>query len=133
MKQDEDSKEEQKQDAYSPRESSPTPETAGSSSFNDRSNSQSPSNASYQQSVNRGSDFQVSLDAGSSQLRQFPPIFGAIPVDPGSSFTGRAFTGSRESYDASDAAFAIDSRHGLPNDGYSQALSWYHTGPPAYM
>ena len=127
-----DTKDEQKLNGYSPTTNSPTADTAGSSSFNEGSSSQSPSSAAYQQGcAHRGNDFQVPLEISSSQIRQFPPIFGTIPVDP--TYAGRSFSGSRETYDGTDSSLPMDSRHGIPNDAYSQGLTWYHTGPPAYM
>lgn len=134
VKEEGDIKDEQKQNGYSPTGNSPPPVTAGSSSFNDCSDSQSPSSASYHQGcAQRGNDFQVAFEMSNSQIRQFPPIFGAIPADPGSAYAGRSFPGSRESYDSTDSSLPIDSRHGLPNDAYSQGLNWYHAGPPAYI
>jgi len=133
VKEEEGAREDQKENGYSPVGSSPAGDTVGSSSFNDCSNSQSPSSVSYQQGcVHRGNDFQVPIDMASSHIRQFPPIFGTIPVDPGSSYAGRSFTGSREPYDSTDQSLS-DSRHGLLNNAYSQGMTWYPAGPPAYM
>ena len=134
MKDEEGATEEQKENGYSPVGSSPAGDTVGSSSFNDCSNPQSPSSVSYQPGcAHRGNDFQVPIDMASSQMRQFPPIFGTIAVDPGSSYAGRSFSGSREPYDGTDQSLPTDSRHGLLNSAYSQGMTWYPAGPPAYM
>eukprot|EP00795_Rhopilema_esculentum_P013434 gene13434-4305_t len=133
VKEDQDGKETQGSEGFSPREA--TASKAASSSVIEGSNSKSPSTSPYQpvpSGMSRNTEFASPVDSD-DQVRQFAPIYGAIPVEPGS-YSGVPYSGSRETYDNVETSFsAAVSRQGLPHDAYTQNLGWYHAGPPAYM
>ena len=131
-KEDDKTKNHSASEPYTPPGYSPGNDPS-SAAANDRASPQSQTKASY---VSRGNDYAIQVDPNSAQMRQYPPIYGAIPVDSATAtgaYSGGHFPSSREAYVNADSNFAAAQRQGLPTDAYSQNLHWFHTGPPAYM